>query len=42
MRMGTLITPRSGHYLFRAPPAVSAKALEIGRQAFAKVGIIFP
>ncbi|WP_226994154.1 hypothetical protein [Myxococcus hansupus] len=41
-RAGLNITSHSGHYLHRASAAVSANALEIGKQAFARAGIIFP
>ncbi|WP_146210247.1 hypothetical protein [Vitiosangium sp. GDMCC 1.1324] len=41
-RFGIAITPNSGHFLKGASRAVSANALEIGRQAFAKFGITFP
>jgi len=41
-RTGLSITPHSGHYLHDASKAMSARALEIGRQAFARAGIIFP
>ncbi len=39
---GVRITPRSGHYMNRAPKAVSDKVLTLGRQAFARYGITFP
>ncbi|WP_434347366.1 SitA5 family polymorphic toxin [Myxococcus virescens] len=42
LRTGVEITPHSGHYLFGAPSATSARALEIGRQAFSRAGILFP
>ncbi|MBU8895273.1 hypothetical protein KRR26_06630 [Corallococcus sp. M34] len=41
-RVGIEISSQSGHYLNGASSAVSARALEIGRQAFANLGIIFP
>ncbi|WP_426754990.1 hypothetical protein [Myxococcus sp. Y35] len=41
-RMGMAINPYSGHYLFEAPAATSARALEIGRRAFSQAGIVFP
>ncbi|WP_238540097.1 hypothetical protein [Corallococcus macrosporus] len=41
-RMGVAIKPYSGHYLFEAPAATSARALEIGRRAFSQAGIVFP
>ena len=41
-RLGIEITPHSGHFLYGASKAMSARALEIGRQAFARAGIIFP
>ncbi|NVJ16049.1 hypothetical protein HV826_18040 [Myxococcus sp. AM010] len=42
LRMGVAIKPHSGHYLFEAPAAISARALEIGRRAFSQAGIVFP
>ncbi|MCP3059261.1 hypothetical protein LXT21_10795 [Myxococcus sp. K38C18041901] len=41
-RMGIEITPHSGHFLYGASSARSARALELGKQAFAEAGIIFP
>jgi hypothetical protein len=41
-RFGTRITPDSGHYLHGKSPEVRARALEIGRKAFARFGINFP
>jgi hypothetical protein len=41
-RIGTEITSHSGHYMNGASKAVSDKALDIGRQAFARFGITFP
>ncbi|MDC0713099.1 hypothetical protein POL68_31845 [Stigmatella sp. ncwal1] len=41
-RMGIELTPHSGHFLYGASEAMSTRALEIGRQAFARAGILFP
>ncbi|MCE9668452.1 hypothetical protein LY474_11580 [Myxococcus stipitatus] len=41
-RIGIEITPRSGHFLYGASEAVGTRALELGRQAFARAGILFP
>lgn len=41
-RIGMEITPQSGHFLYGVSEAMSARVLEIGRQAFARAGILFP
>jgi len=42
LKVGTEITPRSGHFLQGADSGTNASVLELGRAAFRRFGIEFP